>query len=375
MATKRDYYEILGVAREASETELKSAYRKLAMQHHPDRNPGSAEAEEKFKEAAEAYSVLSDGQKRASYDRFGHAGVTGAAGSGSPGFDPEQFVDFSDILGDLFGLGDAFGGGRRNRNRPQKGEDLRYDLEITLDDVLKGKAVELQIPKSEACTTCQGTGAEKEDGVVQCPICKGRGEVMFQQGFLTVRRTCSQCNGRGQIIRRPCKTCRGEGALRVEKKLKVTIPPGVDTNTRMRLTGEGMPGHNGGPTGDLYVVLRVQDHPIFARDGDNLFCRMPLNIAQAALGAEIDLLTLDGLQTVKVPEGAQQGQLLKLRNLGTPRLNSSGRGDLVVELEVRVPKKLNREQRKLMEQLLETLPVENEPEEKGVFDKVKDFFM
>lgn len=371
--TKRDYYEILGVARDAGESDIKSAYRKLALQYHPDRNPGNQEAEEKFKEAAEAYSVLSDAQKRATYDRFGHAGMSGAAGAG--GFDPNQFVDFSDILGDLFGFGDMFGGGGRRRNRATRGEDLRFDLEVSLADVFQGKSVEIMVPKPENCTACKGTGAEPEDGLTQCPMCRGRGEMLYQQGFLTVRRTCSQCNGRGQIIRRPCKQCKGEGQIRVEKRLKVTVPPGVDNGTRLRLTGEGLPGYNDGPPGDLYVFLSVKDDPVFTRDGDNLVCRMPINVAQAALGTELPLDTLDGTQMVRIPEGAQSGQQVRLRNLGVPRLNSSGRGDIIVELDVRVPSKLSREQRKLFEQLLETLPTENEPHEKGVFERVKEFFM
>jgi molecular chaperone DnaJ len=370
---QRDYYEVLGVGRDASDADLKGAYRKLALKYHPDRNPDNPEAEEKFKEAAEAYSVLSDAQKKATYDRFGHAGVSGAAGAGGfGGFDPNQFVDFSDIIGDLFGFG---GGGGRSRNRAARGEDLRYDLEVTLADVMKGKKVEIVVPKRENCGTCNGSGAEREDGITQCPMCKGRGEVLYQQGFLSVRRTCNQCGGRGEIIRRPCKDCKGEGQIRVDKRLEVSVPPGIDNGTRMRLSGEGLPGSNGGPTGDLYVVLRVKDDPIFQRDGDNLRCRIPVNIAQATLGAEVELLTADGAQVVKIPESSQHGSEVRLRNLGAPRLGSGGRGDIIVTIDVRVPTKISREQKKLLEQLLSTLPADNEPHEKGVFDKVKDFFM
>ena len=370
--TKRDYYEILGVERGADDQSIKSAYRKLALKFHPDRNPGDTAAEEKFKEAAEAYSVLSDAQKRAAYDRFGHQGVQGAGG----GFDPSSFGGFEDIIGDFFGLGDLFGGGRgRSRNRAQRGEDLRFDLEITFEDMMKGLSADIQVPRAEACGRCTGTGAEPQDGMTVCPICRGKGEVIFQQSFLSVRRTCSQCNGRGQIIRRPCTECKGEGYLRKERKLKVNIPAGVDTGTRLRLTGEGQPGVNGGPPGDLYVFIAVKEHAIFDRSEADLHCTVPVNIAQAALGTEVDILTFDGLQTVKVPEGTQSGSKVRLKHLGVPRLNSSSRGDLYVTIDVRVPTKLSREQRKLFEQLRETLPAENEPAEKSLLDKVKDYFM
>ena len=368
--TNRDYYEVLGVSRDADDSVLKTAYRKLAMKFHPDRNPDNKEAEEKFKEAAEAYSVLSDGQKRAAYDRYGHQGV----GSAAQGFDPNQFHDFGDILGDFFGLGDM-GGRGRSKNRPQKGEDLRYDLEVSLEDCIRGMSADIQVPRLESCVTCKGTGAEASDGLTSCPMCRGRGEVVFQQGFLSIRRTCSQCGGRGQIIRRPCKRCSGEGYTRTERKLRVNIPAGVDTGTRMRLTGEGQAGINGGPSGDLFVVIRVKEHPIFDRKDTDLHCRVPVNIAQAALGTEVDVLTFDGLEQVKIPEGTQNGDDVRLRGKGIPMLNGSGRGDLFVHIEVRIPRKLTRDQRKLLEQLSETLPAQNEPEEKGLFDKVKDYFM
>ena len=372
--TKRDYYEVLSVGRDSDEQALKSAYRKLALQYHPDRNPGNHEAEEKFKEAAEAYSVLSDSNKRAAYDRFGHQGVQSAAGNGFDG--AAGFPDLADILSDVFGLGDVFGGGRggQRRTRPQRGEDVRYDMEIGFDDSMRGLSIDIQVPRVEECTRCQGKGAEPEDGLTTCPTCRGRGEVIYQQAFLSVRRTCSQCGGRGQLIRRPCKECKGEGYQRKERKLKVNIPPGVDNGTQMRLNAEGQPGANGGPPGDLYVVLKVKAHPVFERHGDNLHCTVPVNPAQAALGCAIDVDTFDGAQPLKVPEGSQPGTRLRLKGLGVPHVNGSGRGDLFVHLDVRIPTKLTREQRKLFEQLREVLPVENTPD-KGIFDRVKDYFM
>jgi molecular chaperone DnaJ len=372
-ATKRDYYEILSVSRDCDDGTLKSAYRKLALKYHPDRNPNDQDAEERFKEAAEAYSVLSDPQKRAAYDRYGHQGLQGM---GSQGFDPSTFTDFGDILGDLFGFGDLFGGARRGggRSRAQRGEDLRYDLEMSLEDAIRGLSVEIQVPRMDLCSRCQGSGAEKVDGLVACPMCHGRGEVIYQQSFLQIRRTCSQCGGRGQIVRRPCTQCRGERQVRTERKLKVTIPAGVDSGTHLKLANEGQSGFNGGPPGDLYVVIKVNEHPIFERQGDDLLCTVPINVAQAVLGTQINLLTFDGLEQVKIPESIQSGSRLRLKNLGVPRLQGSGRGDLFVQVDVKVPSKLTREQRKLFEQLRETLPEENEPHEKGLLDKVKDYF-
>jgi molecular chaperone DnaJ len=371
--TKRDYYEVLGVGRDADLQTLKSAYRKLALEHHPDRNPGNKQAEEHFKEAAEAYSVLSDSEKRGVYDRFGHQGLRGSGGP--QGFDPSTFSDFSDIFGDLFSFGDLFGGGSRQRTRVQRGEDLRYDLEIGFEDAVRGMSAEILIPRDDACPRCHGSRSEPGSGQSTCSTCRGRGEVVYQQSFLSIRRPCAQCGGSGKIIRRPCTQCRGQGTVRVERRLKINVPPGVDDGTRMRLSQEGQAGYNGGPTGDLYVVLRVKEHPVFTREGSDLHCILPINIAQAALGCEIEIQTLDGVETLTVPEGTQHGAQLRLRGKGAPRLNSSGSGDLHVHIEVKIPARLTKEQRRLLETLCETLPAENQPKEKGLFDKVKDYFV
>ncbi|HEX4165709.1 MAG TPA: molecular chaperone DnaJ [Bryobacteraceae bacterium] len=370
---KRDYYEVLSVSRDCDDGTLKSAYRKLALQYHPDRNPNNHEAEERFKEAAEAYSVLSDPQKRAAYDRYGHQGVNGG---GAPNFDESQFADFGDILGDLFGLGDIFGsrrGGGGGR-RTVRGEDIRYDLEISFEDSMRGISADLQIPRMEACTRCQGTGGEPNGGMVTCSVCNGRGEVVYQQSFLAIRKTCPTCGGRGKVIRQVCSQCRGEGFHRVEKKLKVNIPAGVDNGTRLRLSGEGNPGPVGSQPGDLYVVIKVAEHPVFERRESDLHCTLPINVAQAVLGAQVEIETFDGLQEIKIPEGTQPGAQFRLRNLGVPQLNGRSRGDLYVHLDVQIPKKLTREQRRTFEQLQEILPVENTPHEKTVFEKVRDFF-
>ncbi len=369
---KRDYYEVLSVTRDCDEQTLKSSYRKLALQYHPDRNPGDRSAEERFKEAAEAYSILSDPQKRAAYDRYGHQGVNGAGGPG--GFDESAFADFGDILGDIFGFRDVFGGGGGRRSRVQRGEDIRYDLEISFEDSMRGLSADLQIPRMEACAKCQGTGAEPNGGLVTCSVCNGRGEVLYQQSFLSIRKTCPTCGGRGKVIRQACGQCRGEGFSRVERKLKVNIPAGVDNGTRLRLAGEGNPGVPGSQPGDLYVVVKVQDHPIFERRDADLHCTLPINVAQAVLGADIEIETFDGPQKIRVPEGTQPGAQFRLRSLGVPHLNSRARGDLYVHLDVQVPKKLSREQRKLFEDLRETLPADNMPHEKSVFEKVRDFF-
>ena len=374
--SKRDYYEVLGVGKQAGDQELKGAYRELAKRFHPDRNPDDPNAEEKFKEASEAYSVLSDAQKRAAYDRFGHAGVQGAGGAPA-GFNPEQFADFGDILGDFFGFGDLFGGsgGGRRRTRAQRGEDVRYDLEISFEDAMFGMGADIQVPRMERCERCKGGGSEPGSGPTTCPTCHGRGEVLYQQSFLSIRRTCSTCNGSGKIIRNPCAECHGHGYRQVQRKLKVNIPAGVDDGNRLRLAGEGQPGANGGPPGDLYVFLKVKEHAFFERHEADLHCTIPLNLAQAALGCEIEVPTLETPHKLKIPEGTQNGAQFKLRHKGVAVLNSNTRGDLYVHVAVKTPTRLTREQRKLLEQLRDTLPIDNRPSEKGLFDKVKDYFM
>ena len=371
---KRDYYEILGVGREAGDPEIKQAYRKLALKFHPDRNPDDPSAEENFKEASEAYSVLSDGQKRATYDRFGHLGLQGAAAQN--GFNPEAFTDFSDILGDFFGFKDMFGGGGgQRRSRAQRGEDLRFDLEIEFEEAVAGVTADIQAPRMETCTRCSASGAEPGTTPSPCPTCHGRGEILYQQSFLSIRRACSTCNGGGKIIRNPCTACRGQGYRQAQRKLKITIPAGVDTGTRIRLSGEGQPGTNGGPNGDLYIFFAVKEHPIFERHDNDLHCRIPINVAQATLGARIQAPTLEGPYELNIPEGTQNGTQLRVKGKGVPEVQGKGRGDLVIHIDVRIPTKLTRDQRRMFEELEDTLPVDNDPHEKGLLDKVKDYFM
>lgn len=381
--SKRDYYEVLGVVRTATDVEIKSAYRKLALKFHPDRNPGDHTAEEKFKECAEAYSVLADADKRAAYDRFGHAGVSAAAGAGA-GFDPTIFADFGDILGglgDIFGFGDIFGGGRR-RGGPQRGADLRYDLEITFEEAAKGAETTIQIPRQEACETCNGTGAAPGTSPTTCTQCRGAGQVRFQQGFFTVARTCPLCRGTGRIITKPCQTCRGAGHITRERKITVKIPQGIATGQQLRLQGEGEGGSAGGPPGHLYVVVHVQEHDFFRRDGINLFCEIPVNFTTLALGGEIQVPTLDGTENVKIPEGTQTGTTLRVRGKGMPDVSGRGHGDLFVTVQVQTPRKLTKEQRRLIEELAKALPKEkfeprpreDEQDERNLFDRVKDMF-
>jgi molecular chaperone DnaJ len=381
--SKRDYYEVLGVARTAGEAEIKSAYRKLAMKYHPDRNPGDHTAEERFKEAAEAYAILADTDKRSLYDRFGHKGVSSTAGAG---FDPTVFSDFgdlADILGNMFGFGDLFGGGARRRGGPQRGADLRYDLEISFEEAARGTETTIQIPRQENCESCHGTGAAHGSAPAVCPQCHGQGQVRFQQGFFTVARTCPQCRGAGRIITKPCTTCRGAGRIERERKITVKIPAGIATGQQLRLQGEGEAGAAGGPAGHLYVVVHVQEHEFFKREGVNLFCEIPVNFTTVALGGEIQVPTLDGSEAVKVPEGTPTGTTLRLRGKGLPDVNGRGRGDLFATVQVQTPKKVSKEQRALLEQLAKLLPKDKfEPrardeetqDERNLFDRVKDMF-
>ena len=374
MNGKRDYYEVLGVSRNASDQEIKSAYRKLALQYHPDRNPGSHEAEEKFKEAAEAYSILSDAQKRANYDRFGHAGVGGGAG-GFGGFDPNVFSDFSDILGDIFGLGDLFGGGRRGGSRAQRGADLRYDLDLTFEEAAFGTTTKIKVPRHETCAECSGSGAQKGSGPATCPTCNGYGQVRFQQGFFSITRTCSHCHGSGQIVKNRCTVCHGEGRIVREKTLEIKIPPGVDSDSKLRISGEGDAGGKGGPAGDLYVVLNVHEHEFFERREHDLYCHIPISFAQAALGAQIKVPTLEGEEEkLTVPQGTQSGSTFRVKGRGVSKRGGSARGDLFVTLDVVVPTKLNREQKDLLTKLASTLETENKPIQKKILERVKEIF-
>jgi molecular chaperone DnaJ len=368
VTTSRDYYEVLGVPRTASEQEIKSAYRKLALQHHPDRNPGDKGAEDKFKEAAEAYSVLGDPDKRRRYDTFGHAGLGASAGGG---FDPTVFADFGDILGDLFGFGDLFG---RRRSGPRQGAHLRYNLDLAFEEAAFGTETTIKIPRAEPCETCGGTGAAGGSQPSACPACRGTGQVTFQQGFFSVARTCGRCRGSGRVITSPCKTCSGEAVVQVERKLQIKIPGGVETGSQLRIAGEGEPGLQGGPAGDLYVVVRVQEHPFFKRDGRHLYCEMPISVAQAALGTTLEVPTPEGeVAKVQIPEGTQTGATFRVRGHGVPQLGARGRGDLHVAVRVVVPSRLNAEQRKLFEQLAKILPLaELKPRDKSFFQKVRE---
>ena len=367
---KRDYYEVLGVGRSASEQEIKSAYRKLAMQYHPDRNPGDSQAEMKFKEATEAYSILMDGEKRSRYDRFGHQGV-GTAGAGFEGF---PFQDLQDIFGDLFGMNDMFGGGGRRRNRVQQGDDARADVTLEFEDAFFGKTTQVQVRTFTSCAHCRGAGVEPGHSVATCNTCGGRGQVRFQQGFFSVARSCSKCGGTGSIITHPCNSCKGQGRVLTEKDITVKVPAGVEDGTKILFSGQGHAGPNGGPPGDLYVVLRVKEHAFFEREGKDLYCVVPISFPQAALGADISLPTLNGEHKLPIPAGTQSGATLRIKGQGMPVLNSGGKGDLFVEVRVQTPAKLNKTQKELLQQLGDTLQVENRPERKTLFSKMKDIF-
>jgi molecular chaperone DnaJ len=367
---KRDYYEVLGIARTASDQEIKSAYRKLALQFHPDRNPNNPDAEEKFKECSEAYAVLADSEKRAVYDRFGHAGLGGA---GAAGFDASVFQDFNDIIGDFFGFGDLFGGGRR-RSRSQRGADLREDITLEFEEAVFGTETQVTIRRNETCDGCQGSGAAPGKAPVTCRSCNGQGQVRYQQGFFSIARTCPTCQGAGSVITDPCPKCKGQGRVLKQKSIDTKVPAGVEDGTRIRFAGLGESGLYGGPAGDLYVVLHVKEHTFFEREGNDLHCVVPVSFTQAALGAEITVPTLEGDHTLKVPEGTQSGATLRIRGKGVPVLNGRGKGDLYVEVRVQTPGKLSKRQRELLQELEGLTQVENKPERRTLLGKVKDIF-
>ena len=373
---QRDYYEVLGVSRTAAVEEIKSAYRKAALKWHPDRDPeNKADAEVNFRECTEAYSVLSDPQKRQLYDTYGHAGLSSAGAA--QGFDHTVFQDFQDIFGDFFGFEDLFGGGgRRRRTRAQRGADLRYDMTLSFEEASMGVTTKIKLPRQEYCEACNGTGAKKGTGVQTCQACGGRGQLAYQQGFFTITRTCPSCQGAGQIVRERCQECHGQGRLEREKTIELRIPPGVDTGTRLRVAGEGEPGPNGGPAGDLYVVLEVKEHPFFERRGADLYCTIPISIAQATLGTELQVPGLNGEEKLKIPEGTQSGAVFRIKGKGLADPRGGGKGDLYYHVCVLTPTKLTREQRKLIEQLGATLKIENKPADRNssIFDKVKDIF-
>jgi molecular chaperone DnaJ len=339
MAAKRDYYEVLGVDRSASDSDLKKAYRKLALKFHPDRNPGDREAEEQFKEAAEAYEVLRDANKRQIYDQYGHQGLEGSGFSGFGGFE-DIFSSFGDIFEDFFG----FGGGRRSRSRGHRGSDLRYDMQLTFMEAAFGTEKEIDVEKAETCSACEGSGAEPGTGVETCPQCGGSGQIGRSQGFFTVRTTCNQCRGQGKIISNPCKTCRGQGKVLTRKKVSVRIPAGVDNGSRLRLTGEGEAGAYGGPHGDLYVFIHAQPHDFFKRDETNVICQIPVSFVQAALGDNLTIPTLNGETKLEIPKGTQPGDIFRVRGEGIPSLRNGHRGDQIVQVNVKTPTNLNKKQ-------------------------------
>jgi len=371
--SKADFYEVLGVSREASDQELKSAYRKQALKFHPDRNPGDHAAEEKFKQASEAYQVLSDADKRAAYDRYGHAGL-GGNGQGFSGSPFAGGVDIGDIFGDLFGEMFNVGGSQQRGTRQQRGDDLRFDLAIDFEDAIFGTETEVKIRRLEVCSTCHGRGSASGRGPSACGQCGGRGQIRYQQGFFSVARTCGVCGGTGSIIGDPCQACRGETRVTAEIKLNVKVPPGVEDGTRIRYAGEGDAGRTAGPKGDLYVVLSIRPHDFYERSGNDLHCIIPVSFPQAALGTEIEIPGIDGPVNLKIPEGTQSGKEIRVRGRGVPFLNEKGHGDLVVKVVVQIPRKLSRSQRELVSKLAESLAVDNKPTSPSLIEKMKDLF-
>jgi molecular chaperone DnaJ len=377
LANKRDFYDILGVARNATDDEIKKAYRKLAMKYHPDRNPDSKEAEGKFKEAKEAYEMLSDPQKRAAYDQYGHAGVDpnmGGFGGGGQGFG-----GFSDAFGDIFGDIFGGGGGRGGRGGPQvyRGADLRYSMEITLEEAAHGHETQIRVPSWSNCDSCGGDGAEPGSKVETCTTCHGAGQVRVAQGFFSMQQTCPRCSGSGKYIPKPCKKCHGAGKIKSQKTLEVKIPAGIDDGMRIRSSGNGEPGVNGGPSGDLYVEVHIKEHPVFQREGEDLHCEMPISFIDAALGGEIEVPTLSGKASFDVPEGTQSGRVFRLRSKGIKSLRTALPGDLYIHVQVETPVKLNETQKDLLRKFDESLKSggsKHSPQQKGWLDRVKDFF-
>jgi len=367
--SKRDYYEVLEVTKTASDTEIKSSYRRLAMKFHPDRNPGDKQSEDRFKEASAAYQILGDAERRAQYDRFGHAAFDQQGGFG--GFDFS--AGFEDLFSDIFG--DFFGGGRgRSRGRSRRGEDLRYDLEIQFEEAAFGCEKKLSIPRWKACEGCDGKGTKSGTAPRTCPSCRGSGQIRFQQGFFSIAKTCSQCGGEGSIIADPCATCGGAGRVRVTQNLSVKIPAGVDTGSRLKLRGEGEAGLAGGPEGDLYVVIAVAEHAVFGRQGKDVICELPVSFTQLALGAEIEVPTLEEKAKIKIPPGAQTGTVFRLKGKGIPDLQGYGRGDQLVRVHVEVPRKLSPRQRELLEEYARNGGEEVSPLNKGFLDRVREMF-
>lgn len=367
---KKDYYETLGVSKNASDQDLKKAYRRVAMKFHPDRNPGNKDAEDKFKEASEAYEVLSDKNKRAAYDQFGHAGVEGAGmgGAGAGGFG-----NFSDIFGDVFG--DIFGSGAGGRGGPSRGADLRYTLELSLEEVVRGTSVKIKVPTLVSCKTCSGSGAKPGTKPTTCATCGGHGQVRMQQGFFSVQQTCPTCRGKGKMISDPCTDCHGHGRIEETKTLSVKVPAGVDSGDRIRLAGEGEAGADGGPSGDLYVQVAVRDHEFFQRDGRDLYCEVPIGIVEACLGGELEVPTLDGRVKLKVPEGTQTGKLFRLRGKGVTSVRGGPPGDLLCRVVVETPVNLNHKQKEMLQEFQASMTgTKHSPKQSSWFEGMKNFF-
>ncbi|MFH1742788.1 MAG: molecular chaperone DnaJ, partial [bacterium] len=377
MADKRDYYEVLGVSRTASVDEIKKAYRKLALKYHPDRNPGDKKAEENFREAAEAYEILANDDKRRMYDQFGHAGI-GAGGPGGYEFTGQAFTDFSDIFGDfsdLFeGLFGGFGMRSRSRSRTRRGDDLRYDMQITLKEAFTGTEKKIDIPKQASCDPCTGTGCAPGTHPETCPQCRGTGQVTVSQGFFSISRTCSRCGGRGATIGSPCVACHGSGRVMTRQKVSIKVPPGSDMGVKLKIPGEGESGVGGGPPGDLYIFLAVAPHPLFVRDGDDLLCEVPISIIQAALGSELKVPTMDGRAKLKIPAGTQTGKIFRLRGRGMPNLRGYGQGDQLVRVMVETPTKLTTRQKQLLQEFASIGGEDSHPQSKSFLEKVKNVF-